>query len=233
MADKDVISSPASGSRHGADYYRDVDQRYWSQRQTSRSDRTQELRSRFFRDLGRDDAVVLDFGCGTGGILSRVSAARRLGIELGEDAAREAREKGIEVFPSLAEIPDSSVDVAISFHALEHVDQPLSAMMEIARVLKPGGRARLIVPCEVPVRRNNRGWQPNDDQHLYTWTPLIFGNLAGRAGLREVKTRLAPMQSGSRAARLLGQDSMLGRLWFTYVSLRDNSFNVVLDAEAP
>jgi ubiquinone/menaquinone biosynthesis C-methylase UbiE len=219
-------------SAAGETYYSDQGDAYLAQRSNARSDYNQRLRASMFKDVASDEFVTLDFGCGTGGILSNLPAGKRIGVELGEQAANEARSKGIEVHSSLAQVPDDSVDLAISFHAIEHVDHPLAVLEEIVRVLKPGGRARLVVPCETPIRAKERDWRPNPDQHFYTWTPLNFGNLAARAGFKDVRCRLAPMPSGSRAARWLGTRSLPGRLWSTYISLRDNSYSVVLDAAA-
>ncbi|HYC83589.1 MAG TPA: methyltransferase domain-containing protein [Chryseosolibacter sp.] len=47
--------------------------------------------------------------------------------------------------------PDGSFDVVLCNHVLEHVDNDLQAMGEIARVLRPGGFAILQVPFFHPV----------------------------------------------------------------------------------
>jgi SAM-dependent methyltransferase len=227
-----VMSTQESATKI-ENYYQASGDEYFAQRTTARSESNQQLRARFFRDLAGDSLTILDFGCGTGGILGSLPAARRLGVEIGERAAQEARAKGIEVHSTVAEIAPASVDLAISFHALEHVDNPLDALRGILRTLKPGGRARLVVPCETPARKKQRNWEANPDQHLYTWTPLNFGNLAARAGFERIGARLAPMPSGSRMARWFGTQSAVGSAWSILVNLRDNSFNVVLDAAAP
>lgn len=43
-------------------------------------------------------------------------------------------------------MPDNSVDAVICIAVLEHVEEPLRAMKEIHRVLKPGGYAFIYVP---------------------------------------------------------------------------------------
>lgn len=48
--------------------------------------------------------------------------------------------------------PDSSFDVVICNHVLEHVDSDAKAMQEICRVLKPGGYAILQVPIEMSLQ---------------------------------------------------------------------------------
>ena len=105
----------------------------------------------------RTDAAILDFGCGHGALLhvarefgyeniggvdgspSQVEAARRLGIE----GVRYA-----DMFEVVHALPDSSLDAAISFDVIEHLDRDeiLAFTDEIVRVLKPGGRWIVHVP---------------------------------------------------------------------------------------
>jgi len=214
-------------------HYTDRGDEYFAQREVARSDRLQALRATLFQDVADERLTILDFGCGNGGILTHLPARARIGVEIGEQAASDAQSKGITIHRSLAEVAPRSIDVAISFHAIEHVEHPLDALSAILRTLKPGGKARLVVPCETPITRMERGWKTDKNQHLYTWTPLLFGNLAARAGFEQIEARLAPMPSGARMARWVGTKSLLGRAWSTFINLRDNSYNVVLDAVAP
>src|SRR5258708_5684929 len=45
------------------------------------------------------------------------------------------------------ELEDASIDVLVSGQTLEHVDFPWLTVLEIARVLRPGGVACLVVPA--------------------------------------------------------------------------------------
>lgn len=213
------------------DYYRGQGgEAYLTQRSTSIDDRVQALRSTLFADLSMPHGTILDFGCGTGGIVARLDAARRVGVEVSTAAAEVARSRGIEVFEALDAMPDDMVDVAISFHAIEHVDHPLDVLRAIARVVKPGGRIRLIVPCETPWPSANSHWHENAYQHLHTWTPLLFGNLAQRAGYSRIQSRLEPMPTTSRFVRIASLTPGLGRVAGLLRSLSQNRLNVVLDA---
>jgi SAM-dependent methyltransferase len=206
---------------------------YLANRMSSLSDHNQGLRASLFQDITADDLTILDFGCGSGGLLSRLKAKHRIGIEIGESAAALARSAGIEVLGELSLIADHSVDVAISFHAIEHVERPIDILREIGRVTKPDGLIRLVVPGEIATHPAERSWRPNPDRHLHTWTPLLFGNLADRCGYREIKTKVEPMPTKSRLVRALSIIPRLSQKAHWRIAERANALNVILDAKPP
>lgn len=206
---------------------------YLKYRNNSISDYNQSLRATCFLDLGREDYTILDFGCGTGGIVKRIQAARRIGVEIGQSAAGIARLNGVEIYSVLEDVPRKSVDIAISFHAIEHVESPLNILKELKEVVKTGGKIRIVVPCETPISKYHRSWSKNLDRHLYTWTPLLFGNLAEYAGLQDIRTRIEPMPTRSRIVRGLRFAPILSHVAHNLLSLRRNNFNVILDARSP
>lgn len=214
-------------------YSRDHGKAYLAQRLQSTSARVQALRSEFFADLGGSNCHIVDFGCGTGGILSNLTAEYKAGVEVSEAAARLARDSGIHLFSECEALPSKAFDVAISFHALEHVDEPLEALRKLARLVKSNGHIRLVVPCETPLSKAHRQWHENTYQHLYTWTPLTFGNLAQRAGYRNIETHLAPMPTCSRLVRFLSPIATLQRTAHMALSIRKGRLNVVLNAQPP
>lgn len=102
-------------------------------------------------------AVVLDAGCGTGGLIRRLSglhpAWRWTGVDLSPAACRFARER---VGPtteikeaSVTELPfpDASFDAVVSADVLYHVADDAAALREFARVLRPGGVVIINVPA--------------------------------------------------------------------------------------
>lgn len=117
------------------------------------------------RHAWRGDEVVLDVGAGRGlmavGAAKRVPRGRVIAVDIwrrndlsgnGPDAlATNARLEGvydrIEVITCDArklKLPDASVDVVVSvlcLHNIANADGRIAACREIARVLKPGGRA--------------------------------------------------------------------------------------------
>jgi SAM-dependent methyltransferase len=114
------------------------------------------LHARLCDSLANIHGRVLDAGCGTGGFLATLHARRpdliRFGIEWDETAAARARRKsGAAVATgSVNALPfgNDSFDAAISADVLCHaaVDPP-TALAEMKRVLRPGGRLIVNMPA--------------------------------------------------------------------------------------
>jgi len=195
---------------------------YHARREVGRSEFAQQGRAAYFEGVTTPKDVVLDFGCATGGVLSRLPAATRVGVEVNEYAAAEARTVLDRVVASLDDIADASVDAVISFHALEHVPEPSRILGELRRVLRPGGRFRLIVPYDnVLLNPGHRAWRPGDaDMHLFGWTPLAFGNLLSVAGFEVEEARVTHWANVGRLSRLLAPVGLGGLVqWVKAVGL--------------
>lgn len=97
--------------------------------------------------------TVLDIGCGPGtitvGLAERVTPGRVIGIDRArgplDDASRVAKENGLDnltfrVGDAYAlDVPDDSVDVVHAHQVLQHLTDPVAALVEMRRVCRPGG----------------------------------------------------------------------------------------------
>jgi SAM-dependent methyltransferase len=143
------------------------------------------LHSRRFQGFVAHTDTVLDFGCGDGEILARINCGRRIGVDPVEASRIAARTNGLDTYASINELSAASVDVVISNHALEHCTRPLDELIGVRRALKSEGRLILIVPINDWRWSSDRQYRPGDhNHHLYTWTPLLLGNLLSDAGFR-------------------------------------------------
>ena len=102
-----------------------------------------------------DIATIVDLGCSTGYLLEEIRASHPQATLIGIDLVASGLEKAHVLVPDArllqadaCDLPlaDGSVDAVVSANLLEHIPDDGRALAEIARVLRPGGPAVLIVP---------------------------------------------------------------------------------------
>lgn len=138
----------------------------------------------------RPTGVVVDFGCGGGGLLANLPAVRRIGIEVSPHARAVADARGLETVASARELPDDCADTIVSNHALEHTLNPLDELRQLRRILRPGGKLILWLPLEDWRNAHHRLRRPDPNHHLYGWTPLLMRNLLAEAGFAVEECRV-------------------------------------------
>ena len=93
---------------------------------------------------------VLDIGCGNGDWLAliRETGWEPTGVEPDPVAAAQARERGFDVRPSIADWVDTpqSFDFITMSHVIEHVHDPLGLLRAAYDLLRPGGRICVLTP---------------------------------------------------------------------------------------
>jgi SAM-dependent methyltransferase len=100
----------------------------------------------------RDDLRLLDFGCGTGtmaGHLTQFGAVTA--VDADADAVAFCRQRGLtdveRLTGSTLPFDDGEFDVVTSFDVLEHIEDDFSALVDLRRVLTPGGTFLCGVPA--------------------------------------------------------------------------------------
>lgn len=132
---------------------------------------------------------ILENGCGVGMYVEHLSTfgGQVFGLEYDFERAAEAAIRSPRILNAAGEnlpFPDSSFDLILSHEVLEHVVDDRQAAAEMARVLKPGGRAVIFVP--------NRGY-PFETHGIYWRGKYRFGNIPLVNYLpRRWRDRLAP-----------------------------------------
>lgn len=92
-------------------------------------------------ELLADANRILDVGCGPGDDVLALGAQRCVGVDRSAAMCTRAHERGATVVQGGAEVlpfPDSTFAGARSDRTLQHVDDPITAVRELLRVVQPG-----------------------------------------------------------------------------------------------
>lgn len=107
-------------------------------------------------DLQKSPATFLDAGCSTGWLLDDVCRGFPKARVVGADPFISGLRKAWTRIPGLrvvqfdlcrAPFKDKTFDAIASLNVLEHIEEDILALLEIRRMLKPGGSAFLMVPA--------------------------------------------------------------------------------------
>jgi SAM-dependent methyltransferase len=126
------------------------DHYFWQTSQPFVRERERELVQSAFLPLGRR---VLDIGCSEGATLFHLGEPEgAVGVDLFEAKVEFARARLPRcrfVVGSAYELPfdDGSFDHVLVRDVIHHLDRPERALLEIRRVLAPGGRVDVLEPC--------------------------------------------------------------------------------------
>ena len=154
------------------------------------------LEGRLFRLSADGVDRALDLGCGRGFWLRRMEAAGMAPVGLEYDPVRavDALRQAPTAAGDAARLPfrTGSIDLVLSIHVLHHLPDPEAVLVEVKRVLRPGGYLVLAETVEDnPVIRLGRRVHPHwdgVDVHSRFRAATLLGLLDG-AGLDVVDHR--------------------------------------------
>jgi SAM-dependent methyltransferase len=153
---------------------------------------------------------LLDAGCGTGEIASRLArrypTAEVLGVDVLEGSLALARARHADLAPRLRfearsvyglGLPDGHFDLVACRHVIQSIPHPERVLAELVRVTRPGGRIHLLAEDYGMIFFERRRLDPDQFWHdgpsqvgAATRTDMQVGRqafgLMRRAGLREV-----------------------------------------------
>jgi ubiquinone/menaquinone biosynthesis C-methylase UbiE len=146
---------------------------------------------------------VLDLGCGAGRFVAalREAGAEPVGVELAEAALDRARANApgadLRLVADDGSLPleHASVDLVWCSEVLEHVPDTAHLLLEVRRVLRPGGRLLVTVPDHPRVRTALKAltrFEAHFDplgQHVRFYTRRSLAATLEHAGFEDVRVR--------------------------------------------
>jgi 2-polyprenyl-3-methyl-5-hydroxy-6-metoxy-1,4-benzoquinol methylase len=163
-----------------------------------RAGRVAKLRMERIKQYLHSGMHLFDVGSGGGEFVylcNRVGLAAR-GVEPNKGYCTfSQREYGIDVqqgFFQDVEIPTDTLDCITMFHVLEHLEQPVQAIEQLAQLLRPGG----LMVIEVP-NVDYQGWAPSSRWHighLFNFSRQTLAAVGMKAGLDVLSC--APIDDG-------------------------------------
>ncbi len=160
--------------------------------------RTEVLLDQFLGTEGVGGKLVLDAGCGVGGLTQALVAkrARVVALDVGPQLAATTKSRyhcaAVVASMSALGLKTDSFDVVLSSEAIEHTADPRAAVLELYRVVKPGGHLVLSTPnrlWQAPVRAASAlGFRPYDGFENFL-RPSELRAALERAGGRVVEHR--------------------------------------------
>ena len=162
------------------------------------------LLQQFGGELARP-GEALDLGCGEG-VVARAIWDRPVvvGLDSDEKMVERARESGVYRWVIQRDgqklpVADNSLDLVFSNSVLEHIKQVEMVLMEVARVLKPGGRLVMTTPSMnltgytrwggwSPVRQAYGKWRDKKYHHYHLYDLAAWRRKLARVGLVVAKS---------------------------------------------
>ena len=142
-----------------------------------------------FKSFGiRTDAAIMDVGCGNANLLfflKRFGYSNLFGVE--PFLSRNLSQKGVTVFNQELKDVKGTYDFITLHHSFEHVDNPLSFLFDLHRLLNPNRYLLIRIPVASSYawEHYREHWvQADAPRHLFLHTPSSIKLLCEKVGFR-------------------------------------------------
>jgi ubiquinone/menaquinone biosynthesis C-methylase UbiE len=184
-------------------------EKYWTEAGFNPKNATWPELARIYAANINSGFECIDVGCGDGNVSGRWLTAhgcKYIGVDISQQAIKQAESNGFNArqIGDASDLPfeESSFDAAVCIEVIEHLFQPLDAMIEIHRVLRTGGVLVVTTPNIAYWRRrvdlavlgrwNPLGDmlsvdQPWRDPHIRFFNPGVLRRMLRAAGFQDVR----------------------------------------------
>jgi SAM-dependent methyltransferase len=135
--------------------------------------------------------TILEIGCSSGYLLPLIRGEFPRAAVMGADVVKLPLLKLAEAMPDLplmrfdvtrCPLPDKCVDAVVMLNVLEHIEKDDAALLQVHRILKPGG----IVVVEVPAGPSLYDYYDQYLRHYRRYDPSTLKAACANAGLEAV-----------------------------------------------
>lgn len=128
-------------------------------------------------------AKLLDIGCGTGDLMCNIFRRKPdwkiYGIDISTAMLRQARQKNKQLILRKGDVhhlpfPDNTFDIVTNTISFHHYENPLKALLEMYRVLKPGGVLLLLDSVKDPCFISILPWYWDYTERKKCYTKHLF-----------------------------------------------------------
>lgn len=156
-------------------------------------------RSYGFMQPGNRPLDILDFGCGDGDLICRLSRIghRTIGLDFDQKALAVCRSRGLDVYEAskLEHLESFRFDVVACMNVIEHVTDPDMLLQQLKRLLKPEGVLLIETPNagSLLAHRLGAAWRGLETpRHLNIFSTQGLTSLLNRNGFSIERERFIP-----------------------------------------
>jgi len=150
-----------------------------------------KLFNKYLQGNAVDKPSIIDIGCATGALINHLKDNKWqvTGVEISPCAEYARKERGLDVRSVPLEennFPEGSFDVLLASHLIEHLNDPMSFLKEVYRVLKPSGRAFITTPNinGFQARLFKENWRSAIFDHLYLFSDRTLVKMLKISGFK-------------------------------------------------